>query len=264
MIERKQESKKKEEKRNIGQNFLKFRNQLAKTILRGVKMAGVGIYDPHISNKDLYNHLHDLGPSVLALKPETLMAEMDKKYGGVDSEKISAALIHFHETGELQTDIPEINRQRLYALRILITSDTAYHEWHVFEKIGSVMNGRLAHFGVVEPLSPLECAVAVSVMDAVRPDTFSEEIASYVAACCHQEGIYTLKPCRWLSFADSKLQMMNKEQSGREVSPEIVSNIESKLYIISKGDYKPEEEFSDIQAMRILAMNKAGDSFTEN
>ena len=237
---------------------------MANTILRGVKMAGQSIYDPLVSNNELYEYLLDLGPGALALKPESLFAEIDRKYGGADSDTIVANLEHFHNTGEIKTQVPEINRQRLYAFRILVTSDTAYHEWHIFEKIGCVLNGRLAHFGVVEPLSPLECAVTVSVMDGVRPDTFSEEIKSYVAACCHQGGLYTLKPCKWLAFADEQLQMMNKEEAGRNLSPEIVSNIETKLYIISKGEHKPEEEFSDIQALRLLALNKAGDSFTEN
>ena len=259
MSDARQSEKNKNQKKDIRKNFLRFTHQMANTVLRGVKMAsGSSIYNPLISNKDLYEYLLDLGPQALALKPETLFAEIDRKYGSMDSEKISEAMLHFHETGELKSAVPEINRQRIYAFRILMTSDTAYHEWNIFEKIGCVMNGRLAHFGEVEPLSAQECAITVAVMDSVRPDKFSAEVGSYIAAACHMGGVYTLKPCKWLSFAEDKLQIMNKAQTGRDVDPKILNAIESKMLVVEREGL--EENFIGVQAVRLFGLNKAGEA----
>jgi hypothetical protein len=242
------------------QSFARYTAQVAKTVLQGIKMSGMDIHDPFINPTKLVEVLKMAGPSSLAWKPETLYSYLDKNYSGWSSEKIANALEHFHATGELQTDIPTLVRQKLHSIRIVLTSDTAHREWHIFEKVGCVFSNRLADFRTIEPLSPLECAVTVALIDSMRPDRFSDEVAAYVAASCHMTGIYTIAPCKWLNFAESYLQKMNEASTGRPYSSSIGEQISSRLSVVQKADYILEETFSDIQALKLLALNVAGDS----
>lgn len=253
MIAKNSPEQKKKDKKDIGRSFLRYTNQMANTVLRGVKMASPSLTDPHIHPLAVLEILKSLGPSALSWKPEVLFSALDKE------TDTGEALQKFHEIGEIYTKIPPINRHKVYALRIIMTSDTAHREWNVFEKVGSAFNGRLAHFGVIEPLTPIECATTVALINSIRPDTFSEEVICYIAASCQIAGLYTVAPCKWLSFAEEKLQVMNKSETGRTQSPEIVNDITNKLDIMSKGHFSAEESFSDIQALRLLALNKAGD-----
>lgn len=254
MIRSGKKESKKENKQTVAKNFSKFTNQMAATVLRGIKMASPSLTDPNISIMEALEVLKSLGVQALAWKPETLFSVLDKETDA------SEALLRFHETGTLHTKIPDINRQKIYALRIIMTSDTAHREWHIFEKVGSVFNGRLAHFGVVEPLDPIECARTVAIINSIRPDMFSEEIISYVAASCHLDGLYTIAPCKWLNFADQKLQELNKEKTGRSLDLNIANKISDRLTVITNGKEQPAEDFCDIQALKLLALNTAGDS----
>jgi len=217
-------------------------------------MAGPSLVNPYLSPLAILEVLKALGPESMAWKPEVLFSRLDPQTDAGE------ALESFHSTGEIKSAIPPINRHKIFALRIIMTSDTAHTDWHVFEKIGGAFNGRLAHFGVIEPLSPLECVTTVALINAIRPDIFSGEITSYVAASCHLDGFYTLLPCKWLSFAEAKLQEMNQAETARPFNPQIAGDINSKLDIMLKGSLAVvEETFTNIQAMKLLALNKAGE-----
>ena len=241
-------------------SFARYTAQVASTVLRGIKMSSVDIKNPFISPLELVTVLKAAGPESLAWKPETLYSYLDKTYNGWSPDKIASALEHFHDTGEIKTDVPSLVRHKLHSIRIILTSDTAHREWHIFEKIGSAFNDRLADFNSVEPLSPVECAVTVALIDNIRPDQFSNEVSVYVAASCHMDGFYTLTPCKWLNFAEDDLQKINEASTGRPYSSAIGKQIENRLGIVQKNDYALEENFSDIQALKLLALNVAGDS----
>lgn len=249
----------KKKQTSLAKSFVRYTNQVANTVLRGVKMAGSGLLDPLVSPMTLVGVLKEAGIQSLAWKPETLCAYLDKTYGGWSSGRVANALEHFHETGEIQTSVPALVRHKLYAIRIIQTSDTAHREWHIFEKVGSAFSNRLADFTVVEPLSPLECAVTVATIEKIRPDQFSEEIASYIAASCHLDGVYTLLPCKWLKFAEAKLQSLNAVATKRPYSEAIGNEIADRLVAVQKKDYVLNESFADIQALKLLALNVAGD-----
>lgn len=257
MIKSRSESKKREKDRG---SFSRYTYQVANNVLKSMKMSSTNLRDPLMSPLALADLLKAAGPQSLVWKPETLFSYLDKKYNGWSPEQLTKALDHFHETGEIVSDIPSLVRQKLFSIRIIITSDTAHREWNIFEKVGSAFNDRLADFGSVEPLVPVECARTVALIDKIRPDKFSNEIAAYVAASCHLDGIYTLEPCKWLNFAEGHLRSMNESSAKRAFSDSIAKEIAGKLESVQKSDYVLKEDFTDIQALKLLALNEAGNS----
>ena len=226
-------------------------------------MSSAAIYNPDISPLAIMDIIKTIGVQCLGWKPETLFSYIDKNYGGWDSDKAGNALVKFHETGVMQTDVPDIVRQKIYAIRIIVTSDTAHREWSIFEKIGSAFNGRLAHFGVIEPLSPIECANTVALIDTIRPDEFSHEVLAYIAASCHMDGFYTLKPSKYLKMSDDLLSMMNREETGRPINDKIVNDIVSRMSSIAQAS-APVEDFIGMQAAKLLAIDYSANDIIKN
>jgi hypothetical protein len=251
--------KQQDQKKKQPPSFVRYTNQVTNTILRGMKMASPSVYDPNVNPLVLMDIIKSIGVQSLGWKPETFFAHLDKTYGKWDSDKISDAMNKFHDTGLMQTDVPNIVRHKIYAIRIILTSDTAHREWHIFEKIGSAFNGRLAHFGVLEPLSPIECAKTVAIIDAIRPDEFSHEVMAYIAASCHQEGLYTLKPSKYLKMSEDLLQMMNREETGRSISDKMIVDIAEKKSTIASVT-EMSEDFVSIQAAKLLAIDTAAEN----
>lgn len=207
---------------SIGRNVAAGSNEQAlhKALLTGIKMASHHpFHDPLVSPITLAGELKKLGVGALTWSPETLCAEIDRKYNGWDEQKVSDALKSFHASGIIKTDVPQLVREKLYAIRVVATSDTAHTEWHVFEKVGGAFNDRTAKFGTVEPLSAAECARTIAVMENIRPDSYSDEVKIYVAACCHEYGLLTVEPLSWLSMSERYLQRMNQDATGEALSP---------------------------------------------
>lgn len=241
--------------------FARYTNQVTSNVLRSIKMAGAKLPDD-ISPIDIVQIIKDLGTASLTYKPETLFSAIDEKYHGWTADRVAKALERFHDTGVLDTEVSDIVRQKFYSVRIILTSDTAHTEWHIFEKVGAAFNGRLANFGTVEPLDPIECARTISFLDSIRPDKFSNEIKAYIAAACHEAGLYTIKPSRYLGMADQWLEMLNREATSRPSDVKITAAIESRLGEIKKtagSIVKLPEDFVSIQATRLLAIDVAGD-----
>lgn len=249
-------------KSDLASAFVRYSNRVAGTVLRGIKMANANM-DPFTSPMKVLEMLKEAGPQVLVWKPETLCAYLDQKYNGWDPETAAAALEYFHTYGMLDTDVPPLVRQKLYALRIIMTSDSAHREWHVFEKIGCAFNDRLASFSVVEPMNPAECAKTIAIIDAVRPDEFGYEVKTYIAAACHTDGLYTLKPSKYLSMSDELLSMMNREETGRQTNDKIVSDISSKIEDIKKNPDQSVEDFVSVQALKLLAIDTSAKEVLE-
>lgn len=240
----------------------RFEHAVVGTVLSSIKMAAAKLCDPLIKPLELLEELKKLGVGALTWKPETLMAVIDRECSGWTEVQVAEALEHFHKTGELKTNVPALLRQKIYALRVIMTSDTVHSEWHIFEKVGGVFNDRNANFNIVEPLSPTECAVTVAIIETIRPDAYSDEIKAYIAASCHQDGFYTVKPSKYLSMAEVHLQMMNQEETGRKTSPELVGQIADNLKTLKENQGKIKtvsEDFKTIQALKILAVDFSGD-----
>lgn len=246
--------------------FDRFNRQILKTVFNSIKMASAVLTDPLSSPLAIFHELQMLGQDAFLWKPETLMAAIDSKVYLWTSDQVAEALNHFHDTGEIKTNVPPLVRQKIYAIRTIVTSDTPHIEWNIFEKVGSVFNDRVANFSVVEPLSPGECARTIALIEAIRPDAYSNEIKAYIAASCHEDGMYTISPSKYLNMAEEHLAMMNREGAFRATSPDLVEKISMKLETIRAEASKIMEitdDFVLIQAIKLFAIDKTGDDAVE-
>jgi hypothetical protein len=237
-----------------GQNEKAFAN----AVLAGIKLADdrEAMKNPLASPLAISRELKTLGINALAWKPETLMAEIDRKYYGWTTQQVADALDHFHETGELQTNISPILRQKIYAIRLVATGDAAHNEWHVFEKVGCAFNDRTVHFGLVERLSSGEAARTLAFIEALRPDSYSSEVRAYIAACCHEDGLYTTKPSKYLALADEALEAMNCESSGMRRNNGLCQRIIAKVATLKAnvtGSTDLVDNIETAQAAKIVA-----------
>lgn len=243
-----------------------FEKAFARTVAAGIKLAADNVFkDPLSSPLVLSKALKDLGVASLVWAPETLFSAIDRKHNGWSHEKALAALDKFQETGVIQTDVPSLVRQKIYAIRIIATSDTAHNEWHVFEKVGCAFNDRVARFDVVEKLSPGECARTIACIEHIRPDPdhYSKEVQIYIAASAHEDGLLSLKPSKYLGMADKWLQNMNFESTGAKLTSVFEGKIAERynaLKPVISTLAKAPESLEDIQALKLLAIDSMGDS----
>ena len=228
-------------------------------LMTGLKMAsGATLTDPQASPLQILAELKKLGIAVLGWSPETLAATLDEKFIGWDKDRCAEAILHFHKTGVIKSDIPQLVREKIYAIRVVSTSNSAQTEWHIFEKVGGAFNGRTAKFGVVEPLTAGECARAVAVIENIRPDTYSEDVKVYIAVCCHQAGLLTVAPVAWLAQCEEYLQQLNKDATGESVSPPVRNAIIDEYKKITADPSQMREvpeEIVSVQAAKLAAIN---------
>ena len=228
-------------------------------LVPGLKMASEGVFkDPLANPLHLTRALKKLGIAVLAWTPETLAATIDEKFNGWDKTKVSDALTSFHKTGVIKSDIPQLVREKIYAIRVIATSNSAQTEWHIFEKVGGAFNDRAAKFGIVEPLSAAECARTVAIIENIRPDSYTDEVKIYIAVCCHQAGLLTVSPVNWLSHCDPYLQELNRQATGDTLSAEMREKISAKyaetLSNTSSAKEVPDEVIA-VQAAKLAAIH---------
>lgn len=229
-------------------------------------MAGEGLFHDRLANPLLLSRgLKKLGVSVLGWAPETLMSALDQKFSGWNQGQVAEALEYFHKNGTIKSDIPQLVREKIYAIRVVATSNSAQTEWHVFEKVGGAFNDRTAKFGVVEPLSAAECARTIAVMENVRPDTYQNEIKIYIAASCHHDGLLTVSPLKWLSMADQYLQQMNRDSTGESLGPALKDQIVQTFEKLRSDPTAVKEVGDDlvsVQAAKLAAIHAYAEEIT--
>ena len=246
----------------VGQSVLSKSPEKAiqQAVIAGLKMANSNIfYNPAVNPLSLIDPLKTLGIGTLGWSPETLMSAIDKKFGGWSDDHVADALEHFHRTGILKTGVPQVVREKIYAIRVVSTSNSAQTEWHIFEKIGGAFNDRVAQFGTVEPLSAAECARTIAIIENIRPDTYEEEIKIYIASSCHTDGLYTVSPVKWLAMAESYLQQMNLDATGEQIDISLRSKIADTLAQFRGAKYtlrEVEDELISVQALKLLAIEE--------
>lgn len=227
-------------------------------IAAGLKLAGgAGVfYNSTVNPLTLADALKKLGIQALGWSPEVLMAEIDRQDGKSPLE-LASNLESFHRTGILSTTVPELVRQKLYAIRVIATSNSAQTEWPIFEKVGAAFNDRLAHFGEIQRMSAAECARTVAAIENIRPDTYAEEIKIYIAACCSQDGLYTVEPVKWLKMTEPYLQQMNRDQVGAPADPQVIQQITERMLALKEEKiHSVSEDLVSIQATKLFAIDQ--------
>jgi hypothetical protein len=238
----------------VGQSTLHGNSErtIAKAISLGAKLASSPFYDVKVNVLTLLAELKKFGEGVLLQSPETLFAMIDKRFGNKTEEEAMKDIEFYHEHEELRTDVPAIVRNKIYAIRTASMSDAPYEEWNIFEKVGGAFNGRVVNFSHLEPMSSGECAATVALLDAIRPDRFSNEVKIYMAACCHQDGLLTVAPVEQLAIAEKYLQQFNEESLGT-TDPVQVAEISTIFSQMKEGQMDPTaEDVTHTQAGKLL------------
>ena len=234
---------------------------MAKAIYSGVKMASeVGPSGPFFDR--LVNPLtlaeecrKRWGITWLSWSPETLCSMIDRTAGLWSHDRAGEALQKFQASGDMDTEVPALVRQKLYAIRVIATSDSAQNDWAIFEKIGAVFNDRTADFAVLQKMSAAECARTVAIIESIRPDTYGSQIHSYVGACCAEDGLLTVSPVKWLAWAEEDLQRFNRENGIAAPAETLTASLKTKMSALRVTTQEPDlEDPITAQALKLLAV----------
>jgi len=107
------------------------------------------------------------------------------------------------------TSISEHNWSKLQACRTLMTANSFWCAWEVFEKVIQSLNNNLPDFEMAQRCSMSQLMTGVDIASQIRKEEFSDEIKGYVSACAIEEGVtYLPEP---LDFAQVTLSQPHYE-----------------------------------------------------
>lgn len=102
----------------------------------------------------------------------------------------------------------------IQALQVLVTTNSAQEHWHIFEKVGHALNLGHVDFSTSQPLDIHECALALKIINKVRPKSdFDPEIWHYIAACAKTAGYVYLPEEFFPKEAQDALDKMGNDLS---------------------------------------------------
>jgi len=90
------------------------------------------------------------------------------------------------ETGAQVSD--EV-RDKINALRLVLTTDNFWEEFTVFENVILAFNDRHVDPSYMQVCLPQELAYGLTVAGSVKVKPFAADIINYVRACCEQDGL---------------------------------------------------------------------------
>lgn len=127
------------------------------------KAAAAAARDNELEALTVAAHIEDkLGPDWITYEPETILEET----------KISAE-----------------DLVKVLCVRHVLYDVSPFTDWHVFEKMAVILNGRTPDFETTQDLSPAELAWAAHHMRYIDPVTpFSEEVKNYIATFLRDAG----------------------------------------------------------------------------
>jgi hypothetical protein len=128
----------------------------------------------------------------------------------------------------------EESKNKLMALKVLLSNDYFWQEWEVFEKICVAFNDRLPEFQFMDELSMAEIALAVALAAKIKKRTFKHEVQAYVASVAHEDG-YVMLPTM-LTFAQEHLDTLMQGTPGEDIRDKLKGLDPVKLDITSGED----------------------------
>ena len=84
----------------------------------------------------------------------------------------------------------DVTFNKIMALQTVVSTDTPWLDWNIFEKVGKAFNHQIPDFTYNQPLSTGECFVTINKLKRLRPeeDDFSREVYIYIAQTARSEG----------------------------------------------------------------------------
>lgn len=177
--------------------------------------------------KELFTKLTDMyGKDWYAWEPETIWKEIElAKFYDLDTECV---------------------RSKIQAIQTIVSNDSFWKEWHVFEKICLAFNNITPKFDIIEDVSPAQMAYGMRMANEIRGSaylpgkapSYSVEVKIYIATRCYLDGlVYIPKP---LDIAQKHLNEITQ-------MPELAAHIEAYAMQI---DAKIEENAVSIGAIK--------------
>jgi len=121
---------------------------------------------PYVLDLVLLKHFH---LEWLSWLPDTLFREIEQTF---------------------QTSVAEVNRIKIVATQTLHVTDVYWDQWEVFEKTLWALNGQVPKVDLIQPPDLPILYAGVDMANAIREETFGEEVARYCAAVFLHENVF--------------------------------------------------------------------------
>lgn len=120
--------------------------------------------------------------------PKVYVGVLSKMLGGNwptwEPETVWADI--FDETG---VEVSDEVRDKISALRLVLTTDNFWEEFTVFENVILAFNDRYVDPDYLQVCLPQELAYGMTVAGSVKVKPFDSDITNYIRACCTQDGL---------------------------------------------------------------------------
>jgi hypothetical protein len=151
-----------------------------KEMTRGDPDAGVPV-----TIRNLFTH-HDSHPVVLDFallrsfgmgwmdwEPETVWSEIQKTF---------------------QSQISELARAKVQAVKTMHVSPAPWESWQVFEKVIQALNNNIPRWDLMQAPALEQLYAGVDIMDTIQRNPFSDEVKLYMAAAVLHENVLFVPP----------------------------------------------------------------------
>ena len=93
-----------------------------------------------------------------------------------------------------KTQISEIARAKIMAVKTCRVSSGPWESWQVFEKVIQVFNNNQPRWDLMQAPGIEQLYAGIDIMDTLEKRPFSDEVKLYIAAACHNEDVLFLPP----------------------------------------------------------------------
>lgn len=178
----------------------------------------------------------------------TLGTILLKKYGAEyitwESETLKEAIEEdFGSLGDLSW-------QKIQAIRLLHSNNSAWNEWEVFENICACNSNENVIFSLSQPPEPEDIAVTLEVLKTVSTDyEYHKDVIGYIASACLYDGLWCLPES--LSLAQESIKDYDKFKGITRDYPSVKKAVKGKTKM-----YEDPSTLGECQANRILLVNQ--------
>lgn len=170
-------------------------------------------------------------------EPETIWCDIDDMYSDLPKG---------------QPKFPPEFKDIVMAIKLCIMNNMAWEQWNAFSQVVMAFNNIPPSFNSYLKPTLAQVAYAVYVMNKIKVNKFSDEVASFVACVAKDDGMIAL-PCG-LEFAQETLELLNPH-----IRSKMVATKEAWGYCIVKGSLPStinDDNFIAIQCAKLMAIDK--------
>lgn len=165
-----------------------------------------------ITIRTLFTH-HDTHPVVLDL---SLMRQF-----GLDWLTWDISTLWSEIRTEFKTEISELSRSKIQAVRTCHVSGMPWTKWQVFEKVMQGLNNNIPTFDLMQAPTLEQLYAGVDIMSTIRKLEYSDEVKLYMASAVHLEEV---------TFVPAPLDIIQEEVARPHYRCNTCGQVESALF----------------------------------